>query len=114
MTPAVTLADLIADPQRAADLDRDQAVALLAQLAALSLALTVQLATAAPEPSENPNGALLTVSEVAELTRQSREWVWRRARRHDWARFIVKPSRKVLLVRRAGLLRWLASQGVGR
>jgi hypothetical protein len=105
---APTLHDVIADPRRATEVEPAAVPALLAQLSALQLALAARLAAAAE--SQDGNDRLLTVEEVAALTRQERSWVWRRARRADWKRFVVKPSRKVLLVREAGLRRWLAGR----
>lgn len=112
---APTIADLMAAPGRVGEVDPAAVPGLLTALAALQCALAARLVTTAPTQEPGANGdALLTVEEVADLVRQDRAWVWRRARRHDWARFTVKPSRKVLLVRRAGLLKWLAQQGMAQ
>ena len=109
--PRVDLPALLARPERVAEVELAAVPALLATLAGLSLALAARLAApAAEQPSENGD-ALLTVQEVADLVRQDRAWVWRRARRSDWRGFVVKPSRKILLVSRGGLLKWLAQRG---
>jgi hypothetical protein len=103
------LADLITRPERVSELSPAERDALLQQIAAVLVVLSTARTT---EPEASANGdRLLTVQEVADLVRQDRAWVWRRSRRADWARFVVKPSRKVLLVRESGLRRWLATRG---
>ena len=111
MTTAPTLDGLLADPARAANLTHEERAAVLRRLAALLVVLSVEPIT---EYATNGNGELLTVPEVAALMKQDRSWVWRRARRVDWRAFTRRPSRKVLLVERAGLEAWLATKGGAR
>jgi predicted DNA-binding transcriptional regulator AlpA len=108
-----TLAELLAHPERVADLEPSQVPALLAQLAALSLALSARLAaTSEREPSAN--GHMLSPDEVGALLGIPREQVWRYSRRRSWQKFTRRVSRKCVRFDEAGLRAWLATQGTVR
>ncbi len=111
-----TVAELLAEPSRCLELDRDQAAAVLAQIGALGELLRARLitlgTTVVPEPRSSPRspGApdhrskLLTLDEMVERSRKSRGWFhshWRRA---------FPTARKIgrtVLVPEADFERWL-------
>ena len=105
----ITLADLAADPARAATLTAPQAGAVLTEMAALQTVLAARLAApaAAPEPSENGD-KLLTPDEVAATLQKPRHAIYGLARRADWRAFTVKVNRKTLRFREVGFRRWMA------
>lgn len=108
---AALLGSLLVDPSRATEVPREEAVALLAALAALQGALL----RAACRPAETQyrklegpeQDRMLTIEEAAELIGVSRRWLYRHAKTLPFSR---KLSRKVLRFSRAGIARWLATR----
>jgi len=110
VTPA--LADLLARPERAAELPREAIPPLLCQLSALQSALMVRLlalparGNAKPEaPSEEDR--LLTPEEAGKMLSTTPRWLYRHHRRLPFTRRL---SRKALRFSEAGLRRWLAAR----
>jgi hypothetical protein len=79
---AVRLADVVADPLRAADVEPDQAPAMLAQLAAASSAIAARLLMRpTPEPtpaSDVDTRPMLTADGAGRYLGMSKDWVYRR------------------------------------
>ena len=111
-----TLIEILADPSRGLDLERDQAAAMLAQVGALREILRARLATMTvgnggsirrpSGTSELPKarGRFLTLDEMVQRSRKSRGWFhahWRRT-----FPSAVKKGRTVL-VPEADFERWL-------
>ncbi len=107
------LDELLAHPEAVAALAPAEARALLPEATALVLSLAVR-ANAVPEPSANGDGRLLTPDEAAAIAGTTREWVWRRCRRRDFADIAVHLSRKNLRIREGPFRTWLARQGGAR
>ena len=113
MTDRALLLDaLLADPAKAAEVSRDEAVKLLVELARVQRALEL-LPGSAPLPEQHDEGeAWMTVEEVVALTGLSRRTVYARAKNGDWRRFAERAGRKTLRFR-PGLRRVLLG-GKGR
>ncbi len=112
MTDRALLLDaLLADPKKAAQVPRDEAVALLVELARVQRALELLPGSAAAsEPHDD--GAWMTVEEVVALTGLSRRAVYARAKNGDWRRFAERAGRKTLRFRSG--LRGVLAGGKGR
>ena len=112
-TGACGAPDLIAHPERAAEVPLDRIPGLLAQiaseqaaLAALQTALAARLVTA-PDlgNAQDSEDRLLTAADVATTLGVTIRWVQRRARRLPFAR---KLSEHAIRYSEAGLRRWMA------
>jgi hypothetical protein len=99
------VAELIADPSRAALVPRADALALAVELARVVKALEL-LSGASPEVESVSPDAWVTVEEVIAVTGFSRRTVYERAKRGEWKQFAERASRKVLRFR-PGLRRLL-------
>jgi hypothetical protein len=105
------LGALVADPARAADVSREEAVALLIAIApvreALRLAASVGSRTTEPEPTSEVElqGRMLTLAEVAERSGKSLRW-WR----EHWRTEIPTATKKgrTRLVSAEELAEWAA------
>lgn len=117
---AALLESLLADPSRAAEVSREEAVALLVALSTLQAALVTTVSrlpspghTGGKHPIETAGAPpwspddLLTVDEAAAMLRVAPRWLYRHARTLPFAR---KLSAKVLRFSRAGIARWLATR----
>ena len=93
---AAIVAELLADPMRAREVSRADAIALLVDLARVTRALEL-LPRDEPEPTpaQIELGRWMTVAEVMELTELSRRAVWARSRT-IWHGFAVHEGRKTL------------------
>ncbi len=105
MTDRAALLDvLLADPAKAAAVPRDEAVALLVELARVQRALEL-LPGSAPAPETHDEGTWMTVEEVVALTGFSRRTVYARAKsaprtgQADWRLFAERAGRKTLRFR---------------
>ena len=108
----MNLADLLADPARVAELEPEQARALLPQLGGLVVLLSARLATAGQDGhGTNGGDKLLTPEEAAAIANTTAMWIWRRSRRADWQKFVTHLSRKCMRIHEAGFRAWLAKQG---
>src|SRR5262245_55559221 len=108
MTPG----DLIRDPARAADVPLDQVPALLAQLAAVQVALLARLVANGNGHGDMPKAPaepdrLLTADEAGAIMGVSPRWLHRRAKALPFARRL---SRKALRFSEAGLRRYLTAR----
>ena len=108
---AISLDTLLADPSRATQVPREEAVALLLELATLQVAL-LTTASRPPQVTQRENerpeeDRMLGVGEAAALTGLSRRWLYRH---HKTLPFARKLSRKVLRFSRSGITRWLATK----
>ena len=110
---AAILAELLADPTRAASVSRGDAAALLVELSALQVALVARLAVIDAATIAPPHTAdrLLTPAEVAERFGRSVDWVYRMASR--WP-FTVREGRKTVRFSQAGLEKHLRAKTSGR
>ena len=107
----VSLDSLLADPSRATQVPREEAVALLVELATLQVALL----TAASRPStvvhreaERPEqDRMLDVGEAAGMLGVTKRWVYRHGKQLPFTRPI---SRKIVRYSKVGIQRWLASR----
>jgi hypothetical protein len=107
-----TLADLLADPARVADLAPAERDHLLRQVAGLVLVLAVAPSTAS-EPT-NGDGKMLTPSEAAALANTTTSWIWRRARRADSRPWVARLGRRTMRIREREFQVWLATGGGAR
>jgi predicted DNA-binding transcriptional regulator AlpA len=102
---------LIADPSRATQVPREEAIALLVQLAALQVTLLTaasRLPTLVHREPERPEpDRMLDVEEAAAMLGVTKRWLYRHAATLPFAR---KLSRKVLRFSRAGLVRHLGTK----
>jgi hypothetical protein len=71
---AASLAFLLADPARVAEVPSEQVAPLLCQLATLQVLLAARLAVPAPN-GDTPDEVLTDVAEVARIVRHSPSWV---------------------------------------
>jgi hypothetical protein len=105
MTNRAALLDvLLADPAKAARVPRDEAVALLLELARVQRALEL-LPGSSPAPEPDKEGVWMTVDEVVALTGLSRRTVYARSKsapragQSDWRPFAERAGRKTLRFR---------------
>jgi hypothetical protein len=107
-----SLAALLADPRRVAELTRDNAAAALAEASALLAALAARLAETQAEPppaaakvppAGKPVARWLTVAQVADRLGRDPRWVYRRC--HRWP-FVHREGRS-LLFNEAGLTQYM-------
>ena len=112
MTDRAALLDaLLADPTRAAEVSREQAVALLVALAMLQVALL--RAACRPEATPRQEGQragedqMLDAEEATAMLGVTKRWLYRHAKKLPFTRPI---SAKVLRFSRIGIQRWLASR----
>jgi hypothetical protein len=110
--PRHALLALVADPAHIAKVTPAEAAAMLAELAALQVALAARAVATARAPSEEPytEDRLLTAEQVAARYSRSVEWVYRRARTSAWAAFTRREGRKTVRFSERGLLRHLAGK----
>ena len=109
---APNLVDLARDPARVIDVPVSAVPPLMAQVAALQVALAARLAGPSPPPAESPSGPpgnerLLTPPEAAALLGVTVTWLYRHAGRLPFTRRL---SRKALRFNETGLRRWLAAR----
>ena len=105
----VTLDALAEDPSMVAALPAADRLRLLMQAAGVVEVLRAPLHYVAT-PAHNPDGPeWIEPDEAARICHASRRWVLEQARTEAWKRFTSRPSHKVLLIERRGLLRWLGS-----
>ena len=108
-----TLVDLARDPERVAHVPLSAVPSLMAQVAALQVALAARLAVTSGPPAERasmqaPNAErLLTPPEAAALLGVTVTWLYRHAGKLPFARRL---SRKALRFSEGGLHRWLAGR----
>ena len=102
---------LLADPSRAIQTSREEAVALLATLAALQVALLRAACSPAEAQHRKLEGAeqdrMLDVEEAAEVLGVTKRWLYRHAKQLPFTRPI---SRKIVRFSRGGITRWLATR----
>ena len=114
MPSNVTVTDLLADPQRAAELEPDQVRALLPQLGGLVVLLSARLGTAAHNGHGASGGdAMLTPEQAAAIANVEVAWIWRRARRKDAQPWVARLTRKRMRIRETPFRAWLAREGGG-
>ncbi|OFV84989.1 MAG: hypothetical protein A2W26_04685 [Acidobacteria bacterium RBG_16_64_8] len=108
MTDRAAILDaLLADPSKARQLPRSEAMQLVAQMAALTLALLSAPPPVSPTVPEAPaksNARLLTMAEAAQRSRKSVRWL-----RDHWRKelpFAVRKGRSILFPE-AEFERWL-------
>ena len=109
----MTLAELVADPARIDGLTLQRAAALLAEMAALQLAVAARLAVTNCAMHRGPEEIaerLLTVEQAAEITQMSRRQLYSAARRTDWEPFVVRINARTLRFRESGLRRRLRAK----
>jgi hypothetical protein len=113
LSPILTLLELARDPQRVGDVPRSAVPSLMAQVAALQVALAARLASN-PDLSEarsvttNPEAEhLLTPQEAAASLGVTVTWLYRHASTLPFTRRL---SRKALRFSETGLQRWLAGR----
>ena len=105
-TVSVELAEVIADPERAHNVPREELPLLMAELKRVEVMLQLRLnGPERPAPAQPRQQKWLTVDEVAARLKVDRRWVYKHARR--W-RFAKRISRKKLLVSDMGLANWMA------
>jgi len=113
LSPVLTLVDLARDPERVASVPRSVLPSLIAQVAALQVALATQLASTLGPSDERPATAsldadrLLTPEDAAASLGVTVTWLYRHARTLPFTRRL---SRKALRFSEAGLHRWLAGR----
>jgi predicted DNA-binding transcriptional regulator AlpA len=107
-----TLVDLAGNPERVVDVPLSLVPSLMAQAAALQVALAARLADAStthqdqlPTAHQAEVERLLTPPEAAALLGVTVTWLYRHASRLPFARRL---SRKAVRFSEAGLRRWLA------
>jgi hypothetical protein len=106
------LEQIVAEPERAAQVSVEQIPALLAQLASVQVVLLSRLAllpngNPSQGPVATPEDRYLTADEAAAILRRSRRWLYRHKKNLPFVRCI---SRKVILFSEAGLRRWAAAR----
>ncbi len=110
-TPPITAAELVAHPERIADVEPTEIPALIVQLAAAQAQLAARLLESPPDGGAEPRadvGDLLRVEEAAKHLNVSKSWLYRRINRLP---FVVRLDRGVR-VSAAGLERYIrARQG---
>lgn len=109
-----TLADLLQNPQRVAEMPPEAIPALLCQLSALQSALAARLASASASGNGKTEAqaaadrdCLLTPQEAAQRLGVSPKWLYRHHKRLPFTRQL---SRKVLRFSEAGLRKWVATK----
>lgn len=113
LAPTPALVDLARNPERVVDVPRSAVPSLMAQVAALQVALAARLAVTASPSNERvgvhaPDAErLLTPPETAALLGVTVTWLYRHAGKLPFARRL---SRKALRFSEAGLHRWLAGR----
>lgn len=116
--PRPTLDELMTDPSRASSIALEERQLIVAEMAALTLALlsapapaTTAEPTPSPEAEPDSNGGLwLTPDQAAEVANVPRRTIYGWSRRADWRSFTRRISRKVLRIEEAGYRRWLGRQ----
>ena len=79
--PTIDLLDLVKDPSRAAQVDRDHLPALLTQFSAVQGAMAARLVATSQEPTDrDASDTLLTVEEAAARLGTSQDWLYRRTK----------------------------------
>lgn len=113
MTERLDLAELLADPAKAAELPVAEVPAVLAQiageqarLAALEGAVAARLAICPPGSNGHGEDRLLPVDEAAERLGVTRDWL----RRRPELPFVVKLSEGVVRYSSRGIERWIAAR----
>ena len=91
--PSIDLVDLIKDPSRAAQVDRDHLPALLTQLSAVQASMAARLVTTSQESTDSDfSDNLLDVEEAATRLGTSPDWLYRRTKSLP---FVVRVGRHV-------------------
>jgi hypothetical protein len=105
----INLAEIISDPKRAGDVQKDAIPLLMAQLVAVQSALLARFLTDPHSQSaqvpNNEKDILLTADQAAPLLNVTPNWLYRHARQLPFSRRL---SRKVLRFSEAGIRRWQA------
>jgi predicted DNA-binding transcriptional regulator AlpA len=113
LAPTPTLVDLARNPERVVDVPLSAVPSLMAQAAALQVALAARLAVVSSLSDERvgthpPNAErLLGPPEAAALLGVTVTWLYRHAGQLPFTRRL---SRKALRFSEAGLRRWLAAR----
>ena len=81
-------------------------IGLLEQLRAATWARIMALPTSESKPSVSDHGTYLTVHEVVERFKVTRQWLYRHKKKIPHS----QPSRKVLLFPEAAITKWFASR----
>jgi hypothetical protein len=97
------LADVLADPERADDLDAPAIAAVLTELAALQTLLAAKMAGVAECRTDHDGDQLLTVDEAATHLRVTPDWL----RRRTGLPFAIKISNGAVRYSRKRLDAWL-------
>jgi hypothetical protein len=112
-----SLAELAQDPGRIREVAPQDALRLLVQVGALSMALAGRMAEGggSPSPAAPPSpqtcpGRWLTLEQAADVCGVSKRQIYSWSRQSEWRRFTRKLSRKALRVEERGLQRWLDSR----
>ena len=107
----VSLDALLAEPWRATHVPREEALALLMQLATLQVVLVTVVnhkpSVVQREPERPEQDRMLDVEEAAAMLGVTRKWIYRHFKSLPFAR---KLSPKVLRFSRLGLVRHLATK----
>ena len=111
MDRAAVLHQLLQDPARVHALPRDEAIALLTQLATLQVAL-LRIACGPVEGPRHemerlPAEEMLEAGEAAAMLGVSVRWLYRNAKRLPFTRPIAP---KIVRFSRQGIQRWLATR----
>lgn len=109
MNRAAMLDALLADPRQASRVSPADAARLIAEIAAIALALAPRLTSpvATADAAGEGDGVLLTVDDVQRLTGYSRRRIYALADQPGWRDFALKQGRKTLRFR-PGLRAFLA------
>ena len=109
-----SVASLLANPARVAEIPVSQIPAVVAELTSEQAALlailgmlTTRLLVHTSPPADESNDRLLTADEVAEALGVTRRWVQRRARRLPFARRL---SEHAVRYSESGLKRWMENR----
>lgn len=109
--PTVSVADLLTEPTRIADLHPSVIPALLCQLGAVQIALVGRLIAVGSNGDERTTTAepdrLLSAEDAAAILGVTTKWLYR----HKKLPFVRRLSRKALRVSESGLHRWMAAKG---
>jgi hypothetical protein len=100
-----TLADLIADPGRAAELSPADRDAVLRQLAGLVLVLATATTTTTEAHGDGP---MLTPTEAAGIAAVAVPQIWRWARRHDARPWVRRLGRRTMRIAEREFRTWLS------
>jgi len=107
LNPVVSLAEIIANPAKAGELDRGGIPALMLQLASLQNALAARLLESPQKYAADPAepDTLLTAEKAAPFLNVTPHWLYRHWKQLPFARRL---SRRTLRFSEVGLRKWQA------